>query len=174
MSYNITIRKVTPAEADALLNLSRQTFFDAFAAVNAAADMQAYADVAFTQHKLESELNQDGSDFYFAMQGDEILGYLKINSGHSQTEFQHHHTLEVERIYVLKQHQGKQIGEQLLNFAIGVAQQNHCEYIWLGVWEQNHNAIRFYQRSGFTVFGSHDFTLGSDRQTDVLMKKELT
>ncbi|MEM9391391.1 MAG: GNAT family N-acetyltransferase, partial [Bacteroidota bacterium] len=46
-------------------------------------------------------------------------------------------------------------------------------YIWLGVWEYNTDAIRFYERLGFTPFGQHSFILGSDHQTDILMKKPL-
>ena len=46
-------------------------------------------------------------------------------------------------------------------------------YIWLGVWEYNHAAQRFYGRNGFVKVGSHQFMVGSDVQIDFLMKKEL-
>ena len=53
-------------------------------------------------------------------------------------------------------------------------QQRRCvEYVWLGVWEHNHKAIKFYQDKGFVRFGEHVFVLGEDRQTDFLMKKTL-
>jgi ribosomal protein S18 acetylase RimI-like enzyme len=45
--------------------------------------------------------------------------------------------------------------------------------IWLGVWEHNHQAIKFYTTWGFEKFGDHLFLLGDDPQTDWLMKKEL-
>jgi ribosomal protein S18 acetylase RimI-like enzyme len=45
--------------------------------------------------------------------------------------------------------------------------------MWLGVWEENPRAIRFYQKLGFVEFGEHIFQLGDDAQRDVLMKKKL-
>ncbi|MEO6523694.1 MAG: GNAT family N-acetyltransferase [Mucilaginibacter sp.] len=173
MKKNISTRKVNITEANALLKLSRQTFFDAFAAVNNPDDIAAYATQAFTIEKVTSELENPHSHFYFALLDDEIIGYLKLNSGNAQTEFRDNNALEVERIYILKKYQGNKFGEQLLNFAIALAQQAHCKYIWLGVWDKNQSAIRFYQSHGFNIFGSHYFMLGSDKQTDILMKLDL-
>ena len=61
----------------------------------------------------------------------------------------------------------------MLNFAFELAGQNQHSFVWLGVWEHNYNAIRFYERIGFERCGSHDFMLGNDKQTDILLKKEL-
>ena len=47
------------------------------------------------------------------------------------------------------------------------------KYIWLGVWEENPRATRFYQKNGFVAFGKHIFKLGDDEQTDILMKRPL-
>jgi ribosomal protein S18 acetylase RimI-like enzyme len=47
------------------------------------------------------------------------------------------------------------------------------DVMWLGVWEYNPRAQRFYEKNGFRVVGSHVFQLGEDAQTDLLMQKEL-
>ncbi len=170
---NITFCKVEPADVDALLLISKQTFFDAFEKLNNPDDFEAYAREAFTIEKLNSELINPASLFYFAISGHEIVGYIKLNFAGAQTEFNDDAGLEIERIYVLKAYQGQQIGLLLLQHAISVAQNNQLNSIWLGVWEHNVNAIRFYERHGFKIFGSHPFMLGNDRQTDILMKKML-
>ncbi len=103
----------------------------------------------------------------------QIVGYIKLNYSSAQTEFQHENAVEVERIYVLADQQGKKMGNQLLDFAINTAIESNLQYIWLGVWDKNLNAIRFYERNGFKIFDSHPFTLGTDLQTDLLMKREL-
>ncbi|OCX54792.1 hypothetical protein BEL04_04150 [Mucilaginibacter sp. PPCGB 2223] len=167
----MTIRKVALADLDALLLISRQTFFDAFEAVNNPEDFKAYTDVAFTKAKFESELTNPHSEFYLAVNKDDILGYIKLNFATAQTEFQNNDSAEVERLYVSSTHQNKQIGQQLLNFALDTARSRKLKYVWLGVWENNSHAIRFYQRNGFSIFSSHYFMVGNDRQTDLLMKK---
>ena len=169
----ISLKKVTAADVDTLLALSRKTFFDFFGPLNKPEDMEAYAAVAFTPDKLLTEIKNPGSQFYFAMLNNEVTGYLKLNFGPAQTDFGDSNALEIERIYVSEGHKGKKIGQFLLNYSIQTARENNLQYIWLGVWEHNQNAIGFYQHHGFTVFGSHDFLLGSDLQTDLLMKKEI-
>jgi len=167
------IKKVTAADIDTLVAFSRKTFFDAFLHLNKPEDMEAYASVALSYDKLLSEVNNPDSAFYFAWFDDELVGYIKLNYASAQTEFQDKNAVEVERIYVLSSAQGKQIGKQFLDFTEDLAQKDNLQYIWLGVWDNNHNAIRFYERHGFRAFSSHDFFLGNDQQTDILMRKEL-
>ena len=56
---------------------------------------------------------------------------------------------------------------------IAIAKAKNRDYIWLGVWERNFKAIKFYERFGFKKFGEHEFVLGDDVQTDWLMALEL-
>jgi len=169
----ISIRKAKIADADVLLSFSKQTFYEFFAHLNEPANMEAYSSVAFTQQNMLAQLNNPDSFFYFAVDKDDILGYIKINFNDAQTEFQDKNALEIERIYVSGEHHGKHIGKQLLTFAIDIARTQQLYYVWLGVWEHNAKAIGFYQHNGFKVFSSHEFLLGDDRQTDLLMKKDL-
>ena len=135
--------------------------------------MEAYSAIAFTMENMLDQLNNPDSEFYFALYEDDIVGYIKLNFNDAQTEFKDKNALEVERIYVSGKHHGKQIGKKLLNFAIDMAVAKHFDYIWLGVWEHNKKALGFYEHSGFETIGRHDFMLGDDRQTDLLMKKVL-
>lgn len=169
----ITIQLVRPSDLEALLSLSKKTFYDAFEHVNNPEDFEAYTAVAFQPEKLLSEINNPHSAFYFALIDNENVGYIKLNYASAQTEFQDTDAVEVERIYVLASQQGKQIGKQLIDFAVAKAIEDKLKYIWLGVWEHNHKAIRFYEREGFKQFSSHQFILGSDVQIDVLMKKTI-
>ncbi|WP_183574695.1 GNAT family N-acetyltransferase [Mucilaginibacter sp. X5P1] len=167
------IKKVAAANIDTLVAFSRKTFFDAFFHLNKPEDMEVYASVALSYDKLLSEVNNPNSEFYFAQLDDELVGYIKLNYASAQTEFKDKDAVEIERIYVLSSAQGKQIGKQLLDFTEDLAQKDNLQYIWLGVWDNNHNAIRFYERHGFKAFSTHDFFLGNDQQTDLLMRKEL-
>ena len=170
MSDAIEIKKVSTADAATLLRLSRRTFFDAFLHRNNAADMEAYAFVAFTLPKIQSELDNTNSEFYFVLIDADIAGYIKLNYSNAQTDLQDPQALEIERIYVIKEYQGRQIGKQLIDFVIKLAVDKQMKYVWLGVWEKNDDAIRFYKRRGFEQFESHPFMLGDDQQTDILMK----
>lgn len=43
--------------------------------------------------------------------------------------------------------------------------------VWLGVWEDNGAAQRFYERYGFQKVGEHGFTMAATTQTDWIMLK---
>jgi hypothetical protein len=173
MLSTITINIVRPSDIDTLLTLSRKTFYDAFEHLNNPDDFEAYTSKAFTREQLLSEINNPDSEFYFALSDGEAVGYIKMNYRNAQAEFQDPDAVEVSRIYVMASQQGKKIGNQLLDFAIDKAINDKLSYIWLGVWEHNHAAQRFYERNGFVKIGSHQFVVGSDVQTDFLMKKML-
>ena len=103
----------------------------------------------------------------------QIIGYLKLNTGESQTELKNNISLEIERIYVLLEFHGKQCGQILLNKAIEIAKELNYQYIWLAVWEHNVKAIAFYNKNGFIEFDKHTFQLGNDVQLDLMMKLEI-
>ncbi len=170
----ITIRPASPLDLAALQAIGRKTFKEAFAANNCEENLAAYLEDGFSKEKLEAELRNENSKFYFALQTNEIIGYLKVNMGDAQSEKQDPDAMEIERIYVLQQYHGKQVGLLLYEHALAIAKARKAPYMWLGVWEENPRAIRFYQKQGFVEFDQHIFQLGEDAQTDILMKLNLT
>ncbi|WPR76251.1 GNAT family N-acetyltransferase [Algoriphagus sp. NG3] len=170
---NIEISRVTASDIKLLQEIGRKTFYETFSVGNTKEDMMKYLEEGFSEEKLTSELNSEYSEFYFAVTDDKVVGYLKLNFGGSQTELQDSISLEIERIYVLQQYHGKKIGQVLYEKAIQVAKDKKVDYVWLGVWEENPRAIRFYQKNGFVEFDKHIFRLGHDEQTDIMMKKFL-
>jgi ribosomal protein S18 acetylase RimI-like enzyme len=135
--------------------------------------MKKYLDENFSIEKLSNEINTPDSEFYFASVGEQVVGYLKVNSGSAQTELKDQNTVELERIYVLKEFQGKLVGQILYDVALNLAKSAKAEFIWLGVWEKNHRALRFYAKNGFAEFNRHIFKLGDDLQTDIMMRLKL-
>jgi ribosomal protein S18 acetylase RimI-like enzyme len=170
---DINIQKVRPDNMDQLQKLSKQTFFESFSSGNTEENIQKYLDEAFSIIRLTDELNDNNVVFYFAIHEDQVIGYLKLNFGSSQTELQGDRAVEIERIYVLQAFQGKSVGQALFGKAIDIAREKGADYVWLGVWEENLKAINFYKKNGFIVFDKHLFKLGNDEQTDFTMKLEL-
>ncbi len=171
---DIEIRKIKLADISELQVIGRQTFFETFADHNTADDMQKYLDNNLSVDKLKNELTDVNSEFYFALHDNKVIGYLKINHGQAQTELKDKKSLEIERIYVLKDFHGKKVGQVLYNKAIDIAKQTNAEYVWLGVWEKNSRAINFYKKNGFVEFDKHIFKLGDDEQTDIMMRLKLS
>ena len=169
----IEITKIDLKEIEQLKIISKQTFFETFAEGNSEENMKKYLEESFTTELLKTELTNPNSEFYFARTENNIIGYLKINFGQAQSELKDKSTIEIERIYVLKEFQGKQIGQVLFNKAFEIAKQINADYLWLGVWEENPRAINFYKKNGLVEFDKHVFKLGDDEQTDIMMKLQI-
>lgn len=166
----VIIDRVKSGEVGLLQQISRQTFVEAFGDRNTPENMQQYLDSSLSIERLLEELNNPDSTFYFARYEGSVVGYLKLNEGASQTEIKQSKALEIERIYVLQEFLGKKVGQLLYEKAVAKAKDANAAYIWLGVWEENKRAIRFYEKNGFVAFDKHVFYLGDDAQTDVMMR----
>jgi ribosomal protein S18 acetylase RimI-like enzyme len=170
----IEVKRIGLQELGQLQKIGRQTFHETFSEHNSEENMKEYLDAKFSVEKLTQELNNKDSEFYFAILDHNVIGYLKVNFGDSQTELKDSKALEIERIYVSKEFHGKKIGQLLYEKAMQIAEQKKSDYIWLGVWEENHRAVSFYKKNGFIEFDKHIFRLGNDEQTDLMMKLKLT
>jgi len=170
---NTLIRHISIKDLAELQKIGKETFTETFTEHNTKEDLDKYLEESFSNEKLSAELTNPQSCFYFAEEDENIFGYLKINFGDAQTEVKDNKALEIERIYVLQDFHGKKIGQALFEKAIAIATEMKVNYIWLGVWEQNHKALQFYKKNGFVPFDTHIFKLGNDEQTDIMMKLEL-
>lgn len=169
----ITIKKCNPEDVCELQAISVETFTETFQEQNSPEHLNAYLEKAYNLEQLELEIDNPSSQFFFAYVDQEVAGYLKINTGDAQSETMGEDALEVERIYVKKQFQKHGLGKYLMSKAMEIAQEQKKKKIWLGVWEDNENAIAFYQRKGFSQTGSHSFFMGDDEQVDLIMTKTL-
>ncbi len=170
---NLHLLKADSTHLEILRELSITTFRTTYEQYNTEDDMQSYIASEFSLNKLAEGVNSPYSDFYFVMENDNAIGYIKVNYAPAQTDVNDSKSMEIERIYVLKQHQGKKAGQFLLDAALNIALQASLEYVWLGVWDKNTNAQQFYAKNGFVPFGRHTFILGNDEQQDILLKLQV-
>jgi ribosomal protein S18 acetylase RimI-like enzyme len=173
MKKTVVVSETSQQDLKALQHIARETFFETFAASNTEADMKKYLEENFSDAKMRAELSNPESVFCLAWDNEIPVGYLKVNSGQAQTELMDGAALEIERIYVKGAYHGKKVGQLLYEKALEIAQIKEITYLWLGVWEKNPKAIRFYEKNGFVAFDKHIFKLGQDEQTDIMMKKVL-
>ena len=64
-------------------------------------------------------------------------------------------TQQNKRIYVSDKFQSEGLGRYLMEQAIAMATVRKKKYAWLGVWEKNEKAIRYYKKIGFCEIGTH-------------------
>jgi len=169
----LSVRTATAADAGLIADLSRQTFYDTFSSFNTKEDMELFMSEQFTRDQLEQQVCNDPGMFSILYDGQTPAGYYRLSIQNAPPELGNISALEIARIYIVKQWQGRGAGDLLMRTIHSFAAEHQFAVVWLGVWEKNEPAIRFYKKWGFEKFGEHDFLLGTDVQCDWLMKKEL-
>jgi GNAT superfamily N-acetyltransferase len=170
---DVTIERGARRDAPVLAELGRTTFAETYSDQTSPTDMREHLADAYSLDQMDAELADPDSTFFVARVGDAVAGYLKLNRGQAQTELREATGLEIERLYVLKAYQGQGIGKLLLDKALDEARTASVDYLWLGVWERNARARRFWTQMGFVESGSHAFRFGGVEHRDLMMRRQL-
>ena len=112
-----------------------------------------YQQRTYNPIQLKKEIENIGTQFYFVKDENDPVGYLKINTNTFLKDYPSQNGLEVERIYLLQQTQGKGLGKLLMNFAIQQAQLLQKDHLFLYVMDSSTNSMNFYKSMGFKIFG---------------------
>jgi GNAT superfamily N-acetyltransferase len=172
---DISIRQASLDDAACLTDLSYTTFWDAFAhhPKNAPDDLSHYMRQAFNIDQISDELADPKSIFLIASIEGKPAGYAKLIIDSIEEGITATRPVELSRLYSHQEYLGKGVGQNLMEACFDRALQDGHDVMWLGVWEFNPRAQRFYEKNGFQVVGKHTFQLGADPQTDLLMQRPL-
>ena len=160
-------------DVDTLRDFLFRVFQDAYDGLIAQPSIDAYMEKSFDANRIKAELSNPCSAFFLLSIDGVLAGCLKVNEASAQTDINDPQSLEIERIYLAKAFQNQGHGSILMNKAVEIANQQKLKYVWLGVWENNARALRFYKRNGFYKIGTHGFVMGEEQQTDYIMRKDL-
>lgn len=173
MSHNLQVRRGRASDAAALAAFAERTFSETFAGANRPEDMAAYLPMAYGTSLQAIELGDPDIITLIIDAGDALAAYAQVRRGEAPACVQGSAPVELWRFYVDRPFHGRGLAQQLLAAAHAAAFELGGRTLWLGVWERNERAIAFYAKAGFRIVGSHDFWVGSDRQTDNIMTTDV-
>lgn len=169
------IRRAILNDAATLSQLASKTFYDTFTGTCTEDDMRDFLFEYYNIEQVIKELSDPTDYFYFAEIDGDAAGYIRIKEDYSGfAELQQYKALELKRLYVLKEYHGKEVAKKLMNFVLDFARENSYNLVWLGVWEHNERAKKFYIKNGFVDTGyKHPFPIGNTPQTDLWYWRKL-
>lgn len=170
----IAIKHADVSDAKVIADVGSRSFYDAFAEGNTPENMQNYLAEKFNVEHVTEEISNPDAEFCLAYFNNTPCGYLKLIKSTLPEQIKDLNSLELQRIYVLKEYYDKKIGKEMMQFAVDFAKNNGYDSIWLGVWQLNYRAVNFYKKWGFETFGTRNFKLGTDVKDDFLMIKKLS
>ena len=193
IASRIRIRRALVDDAAVLTAFAERIFRETFEATNDPGDLAAYLAEAFGVERQRAEIaapsdivllaedvagsgsgrgggrvDGSGSDA-----GAPLAGYSHLTAGEAPDSVHGPDPLELKRFYIESAWQGTGLAHMLMRATIDAALAAGARTLWLGVWEHNPRAIAFYRKFEFAEVGTHDFVLGRDRQTDIIMARPI-
>ena len=172
-----TLRPAGPDDAAALAAMGAATFLEAFGdhPGNRRSDVEEYVAVAYAVEKVARDLAHPAESTVLAESAGagELVGFASLWQGPRADGVVGDRPVELRRLYVAAGRRGAALGSTLMAWALDEARRLRGDVVWLGVWEHNPAAQRFYRRWGFEKVGETGFRLGPTPQTDWVMARSL-
>ena len=173
MKMSPVLRKADFDDAAALSTLSIKTFLETYSGLIAEKNMNEYMTETYSTENLQKELLDRSSTFFVAEGNEGFIGYCKFTKGVAPACVKTLNPGEFARVYVDKKFQGTGFGRLFFNIRYELAQDLGCTGIWLSVWEKNLAGQEFHKKMGFVAVGDRPFQVGSDKQRDIIMFREV-
>ncbi len=168
-----SIRPATIDDLKLLAALGMTTCFEAYFELDPSKDLADYCLRSFNEQQLKNEFEDRNSTFLIAELNGRAVGYAKLREGKKIECMAGRNAIEVQRIYVLEKLKGRRIGERLINRCFEIAKERGFEAVWLGVWDKNVAAQKFYEKIGMTKAGWTDFSDGKNEFINMVYAKEI-
>lgn len=171
-------RRPTASEASAISCLIGSTWAHFFAYSVSASDLAGYLAGPISPSSIERDISDSTQLFLVAIdttkEGDaSIIGAVQLSTNITVPCLKLPKSIHLRRFYIDKSYHGAGLARDLMGAAEELGRREGYESMWLGVWEDNHRAQRFYQKIGFSESGQTEFVMGESRRRDLVLEKRI-
>lgn len=172
-SEALSLRLATPADAVALARIGRETFIETFGHLYSDEDLHAYLAGAYDAAQHARDISDNALRFWIIEYEGAIAGYAKAGPCKLPVNMESERAFEIYRLYVRGAYQGGSVGRMLIEAVLTWMRGQGADTAYLGVWEHNLRAQRFYARYGFAVVGEYGFPVGKQVDRELIMRAAL-
>ncbi len=180
----VTLRRAKPTDDEALAAFARQIFEETFGPYNTPENLNAYMDTAFDLSRIMFDLIRIRTQYYLvAKHAREVVGYFHLRipdiapipqssrfADKPAPDFlRDDDPIHLSRFYVGSDWHGTGLAAKMMHACLEIADDLGFKAMYLSVWQENHRAIAFYKKWGFSVVGETTFVMGDDIQNDYWM-----
>lgn len=153
------ITRATKKDWRLLVDMGKVSFLEAHGNSASPEILSTYVDKNYNEEVFKTELATPKNVYRIIYHNQQAAGYSKIIFDAPHANIPVANVTKLERLYLLKEFYGLNLGLELLQYNIDISKKNGQSGIWLFVWKENHRAINFYKKAGFEIIGSHDFKI---------------
>jgi len=155
----INIIKGGKEHCELIAEIGKKTFWESHGKSAAKEDIETFVFKTYNKENISKELENRNIKYHIIYYKNKAVGYSKIQLNSPNTTIEYKNVTKLDRIYLLKEFYGKNLGKKLFDFNVELSKKNNQKGIWLYVWVENLRAIKFYKKSGFKIIGKYDFKI---------------
>jgi ribosomal protein S18 acetylase RimI-like enzyme len=168
------VRRGTLEDAAAIAEIAERLFVQTFEPENDPVNVATHVSDHFGESIQRAELADPAITYLLLEAGTALVAFAELKAGSADPSVHGEWPAEIQRFYVDQGLHGQGAASRLMDACMREAEAQGAEVVWLGVWERNARAIRFYEKQGFVDVGVKTFLMGDDRQSDRVMMRRIT
>lgn len=158
----LVIRKATIEDFHLISVLAITTHYEAYFELDPSHDLADYCIRFFNLETVKTELENPKLTYLIAEFAGNAVGFAELREGKKIECMQGKNAIEIQRIYVIEPMKGKKIGKALIEKCCEIGREKGYQTVWLGVWDKNVEAQKFYEKIGMKNIGITDFSDGKN------------
>jgi ribosomal protein S18 acetylase RimI-like enzyme len=170
---NLNIRNAILADLHLISVLAITTHYEAYFELDPSHDLADYCIRFFNLETVKEELENPKLTYLIAEFEGNAVGFAQLREGKEIECMKGKNSIEIQRIYVIEPMKGKKIGKTLIEKCCEIGREKVYETIWLGVWDKNVEAQKFYESIGMKNVGITDFSDGKNKFINFVFAMEL-
>jgi ribosomal protein S18 acetylase RimI-like enzyme len=169
----LNIRRATLSDLQLICVLAITTHYEAYFELDPSHDLADYCINFFNLETVKNELENPNLTYLIAEYKGNAVGFAELREGKKVKCMEGKNAIEVQRIYVIEPMKGKGIGKALIEKCCEIGREKGYASIWLGVWDKNVEAQKFYRKIGMENVGLTDFSDGKNEFLNFVFAKEI-
>jgi len=158
----ITIVRATINDAELIVRIGKTSFLESHGMSAPKEVIDDYVTLKFNEATFSDELQDSSNYFYIIYHNQKPVGYSKIIFDFPHPTIPFENVTKLERLYLLEEFHHLKLGLELFNYNVKESIKNNQAGIWLFVWTENSQALKFYNKVGFKIIGKYDFEISKN------------
>ena len=178
LTLAVHVATTDSVDAEELATVAARTFPLACPPSTPPENIASFIDTNLSATRFAQYLADPQRAILTAQRDGRIVGYAMLIRGvDDDTDVQRaveiRPAAELSKLYLLPDYHGAGVATALMERTLATAAEWGARCVWLGVNQENQRAQRFYIKSGFKINGTRTFQVGTRRENDYVMVREL-
>ena len=158
----VKIIQADVTNAAIIATIGKKSFRTAFEHLfNSREELTGYLEFSYNPVKLAKSIKKENNVYLLAYLEGKAVGFAKLKKHSLNDLIASPVQMELQKIYVLTEYQGRGVGSALMREVHNIANEEGPDSVWLDTYVSNEKAIHLYEKSGFKKIGRYLFTIGT-------------